>query len=146
MLIGTSKRLSHKVTDFTVNYRGAQINNVDCYKYLGVIINSTLNFNQHYKKTLKKAGLRIRLVERIWPNVSSNAAWLIYQLIIVPVFTYLTSDQISKLHSLTNRAGRIGGDNGVNIQSIHNKVLKRSCVFVRKALNGEVCSNLRKLQ
>lgn len=148
MLIGTAKRLSLNTDDFTVNYRDTQINHVFSYKYLGILIDSTLNFSQQFDRSYKKASSRIRLLERIRPNITSKVAGMIYRLMILPVFTYcsivhsdLTNGQIDKLQSLTNRARRIVGDHEVKIPYIYSEMLKQSCMFVRKCLDGNVCAN-----
>ncbi|XP_057294526.1 uncharacterized protein LOC130623037 [Hydractinia symbiolongicarpus] len=148
MLIGTAKRLSLNTNDCTANYRDTQINHVVSYKYLGILIDSTLNFSQQFDRSYKKASSRIRLLERIRPNITKKVAEMINRLMILPVFNYcsivhsdLTNVQIDKLQSLANRARRIVSDHEVKIPYIYSELLKQSCMFVRKCLDGNVCAS-----
>ena len=89
MLFGTSKRLNlfyDRLVILLVN--GSAVNTITCYKYLGVHLDPTLNFETHFHKIYKKAAGRVNLLRRIRSSIDNFSAQRIYQLMIMPIFTY----------------------------------------------------------
>ena len=84
-LYGTSKRLCKLnnprlkiVNSFeTINYTKS-------YKYLGLILNETLNMSEHKKVTMKKARSIVNLLRRIRPLIDPDTASLIFKVMILP--------------------------------------------------------------
>ena len=149
MIIGTAKRLSMNNENFKVTFRNTEINHVNSYKYLGVHINDTLTFQNHFNKIYKKASARLRLLERIRPNLDQSTARLIYQCMIVPIMTYSgtinvekSNGQLKELSSFTRRAQRIISDNK-SLFNIQNDIMIQSSLFVRKCIDGNVCDNFK---
>ena len=62
MLFGTGKRLNllHGC-QVKLSVNGAPINTTTCYKYLGVHLDPTLNFETHFQKIYKAAAGRVNL-------------------------------------------------------------------------------------
>ena len=85
ILFGTSKRLCKLnnprlkiVNSFeTINYTKS-------YKYLGLILNQTLNMSEHKKVTMKKARSIVNLLRRIRPLIDADTASLIFKVMILP--------------------------------------------------------------
>ena len=85
ILFGTSKRLCKLnnprlkiVNSFeTINYTKS-------YKYLGLILNQTLNMSEHKKVTMKKARSIVNLLRRIRPLIDVDTASLIFKVMILP--------------------------------------------------------------
>ena len=79
--------------------------------------------------------------------LSVEAAYKIYEMVIVPIVLYstlislqLTTTQQNKLRSLDNRAKRVvGGD--VKINRIENRMKKKACLVVKQCLDGNTCDN-----
>ena len=89
MIFGTAKRLSRlqgKQLNLMIN--GLPINSTTTYKYLGVQLDPTLNFETHFNKTYKKAAGRVNLLRKIRSSITCAAAESIYRAMIMPVFTY----------------------------------------------------------
>ena len=88
MLFGTGKRLNLlQGCQVKLSVNGAPINTTTCYKYLGVHLDPTLNFEMHFRKIYKAAG-RVNLLQRICSNIDYFSAQRIYQSMIMPIFTY----------------------------------------------------------
>ena len=89
MFFGTSKRLNlfhDRQVNCSVN--GSLVNTTTCYKYLGMHLDPTLNFETHFHKIYKKAAGRVNLLRRIRFSVDTFSAQQIYQSMIMPIFTY----------------------------------------------------------
>jgi len=127
-------------------YRHELVNKVHQYKYLGTYLDTTLNLNEDFTRSYKKATSRLRLLQKIRPFLTVKAAKSIYQSMIIPVITYsslmnlnLTSTQLNKLKSIDKRAETITGCN--NLRSIRGTILKNCCTTVRKCVDGKTCDN-----
>ena len=87
MLFGTSQKLA-KVDQFSVTINGYVIKRVTEFKYLGVIFDEHLSWNEHVKAVVSKAGRRVGLlglVRRCIPTHSANA---IFISMIRPILEY----------------------------------------------------------
>ena len=88
-LFGTSKRLcklNNPPLKIVNNFE--TINHTESYKYLGLLLNETLNMTEHMKVTTKKARSRVNLLRRIRPLIGANTASLILKVKILPILTY----------------------------------------------------------
>ena len=88
LLFGTTKRLTKLNEPLSVSYKESTLRQVSVYKYLGVEINSTLNLNSHFDATFKRASSRLRLLQKIRPQLNLPSAKAIYQGMIIPILTY----------------------------------------------------------
>ena len=89
MLFGTGKRLNLlQGCQVKLSVNGAPINTTTCYKYLGVHLDPTLNFETHFQKIHRKAAGKVNLLWCIRCNIDSFSAQRIYQSMIMPIFTY----------------------------------------------------------
>ena len=59
------------------------INYTKSYKYLGLMLNETLNMSEHMKVTMKKARSRVNLLRRIRPLIDADTASLIFKVMII---------------------------------------------------------------
>ena len=88
MLFGTGKRLNlFRGRQVNLSVNGSPVNTTTCYKYLGVHLDQTLNFDTHLHKIYKKAAGRVNLFRRIRSSIDTFSAQRIYQSMIMPVFT-----------------------------------------------------------
>ena len=88
MLFGTSKRLNllhDRQVNLSVN--GSAVNTT-CYKYPGVHLDPTLNFDTHFHKIYKKPAGKVNLLRRTRSSIDTFSAQRIYQSMIMPIFTY----------------------------------------------------------
>ena len=77
-----------KSAAFEVKLNGLKIAESAAYKYLGVVMDKSLTYAEHIKKTLKKASSRVKLLSRIRPNLTPHAAEIIYRVMILPLLIY----------------------------------------------------------
>lgn len=83
---------------------------VESYKYLGLTINSNLNFSQHMNNTLKTVAYKVLQLK----NCISQTALLLYKSMILPIINYAdifyhnkNMKVIKKFQMLQNRCIRI---------------------------------------
>ena len=84
------------------------------FKYLGVVFDERLNWNDHIKFILAKAGKRVGMLGRIRYCITWHSAKIIYTSMIRPIIEYYDTvwgccGQVNEnaLESLQRRAGRI---------------------------------------
>jgi Reverse transcriptase (RNA-dependent DNA polymerase) len=106
-------QLSTEMTEFPVLIDGVVIEYVDSIKYLGVIIDNNLKFDEHVEYVIKKAATKISYLGRLSRTLSKKTKILIYNCIVAPHFEYCasvlwgTSDlYLSKLQVLQNKGMR----------------------------------------
>ena len=76
-LFGTSQRLA-KVDQFSVSVNGSAIKRVTESKYLGVIFDEHLSWNQHVKEIVSKTGRRVGLLGRVRRYITTHSANAIF--------------------------------------------------------------------
>lgn len=108
-----TNRLQDNLTR-TVQIEGEQIQRVATMKYLGVILDEKLNFNEHIDYTIRKAARKFGVLCRINRFLTADAKILIYKSIIAPHFDYcasilfLASDQqMKRMQILQNKVMRL---------------------------------------
>ena len=113
---GTSQRIVKINKSFEVKFSNQYINETKSYKYLGVEVDHTSNLNSHFDKTYKKMTSRLRLLNKLRPNMTASAAASICNMVFVPLFSYcsllkptLTSTQVNRILSFERRAKEIIG-------------------------------------
>ena len=72
-----------------------KINHVDHTKFLGVIINSSLNWNDHIKTVCNKVNKSTGILHKTKRNVSAATLLLLYQTLIQPYFDYFKYNMVS---------------------------------------------------
>ena len=108
MLFGTSKRLN--LVDgrqLNIKVDGTCINCTTSYKYLGVALDPSLNFESYFDAIYKKAAGRVNLLRRIRNSIDSATAEKIYRTMIMPVFTYCGSIVLGWSNSRVNQIRKI---------------------------------------
>lgn len=80
----------------TYNHNGIiianeQVEQVNEYKYLGVVIDETLSFSSHANYITKKVARKINLLCRLGKNLSSWTRLLIYKTIVLPHFNFCST-------------------------------------------------------
>ena len=128
------------------------INTTTCYKYLGVHLDPTLNFETHFQQMYKKAAGRVNLLRRIRSRIDTRSAQRIYQSMIMPIFTYcgynslgwsesrkrmIRSSETRRLEIISSKCGPQNCD--LRFLTIDNLFQKRGRCFVFDCLNGTTC-------
>ena len=105
-IFGTSPRIK-KTTPLDIKINGTRLNQTTSYKYLGVHLDSTLALNEIFKSKYKKLSSRLRLLSKLRPNLTFQAAKKIYISIVVPVFTYCEIVNLNLSRTSTEKLERI---------------------------------------
>ena len=122
------------------------------YKYLGLTLTASLNISQHLTATIKKASSRVHLLKKMRSFMDAKTTKLIYQAMIVPIFTYgslalfgSTPLHIkSKIGKIEDRVQLIIGNNET-IPKAEDIKKKQLCIFVHKCLhNDDICCEFKK--
>ena len=124
-----------------------KINHTMSYCYLGNELDPSLTLSHNFDKAYKKASGRMNLLAKIRPFLSVEAAFKIFEMVIVPVLLYsslihlqLTATQAKKFKSIERRAKIIiGGEK--KICGLERRAKKKACKMVRKCLDNELCYN-----
>ena len=148
MLFGTAKRLATQPKDtITIRIDGLPVHHVASYTYLGNQLDSKLTLQDNFDKSYRKATGRLTLLAKLRCYLSTEAAFKIFEMVILPILTYstmislkLSDTQRKKLISLKGRAEKIIGG-GVNIRPIESQMKINACTFVRNCLDGNTCKS-----
>ena len=156
MLVGTHQRLS-KVTNFTIRAMDADdqqitLERVYVFKYLGVILDPALTWNDHIDYVAKKISSRLGLLRRSRKILPRQACVILYNAMILPLFDYccVIWDSCGKtnqqyLDKLQKRAAgiieghRVNQTDLIHTLSWQSLKLRRAyhiCLLVHKCLNN----------
>jgi Reverse transcriptase (RNA-dependent DNA polymerase) len=79
---------TNRSTDLQIRIEQQQLEKVETIKYLGVLIDSKLNFNDNFNYVLKKMAKKINFLGRIRKKLNKNSKVIVYQSIISPHVDY----------------------------------------------------------
>ena len=123
------------------------INYTKSYKYLGLILNETLNMSEHMKVTMNEARSRVNLLRGIRPLIDADTSRLIFKVMILPILTYCPYSTFvniptcveNKVQNIENRAQKIIG----KPLSYSMKNFQKRCIatYVHQCLTNNVCKN-----
>ena len=113
VVYGTKSKVS-KVKDVVLKLNGDELNRVPFYKYLGVYLDTNLNFNKHIDVSKKLISHKLYLLSKIRKYINELTAIKIFQTMIAPLIDYgdiiysgTSMKNLDKLQSLQNRGLRI---------------------------------------
>ena len=142
---GTKCRIT-KIHNLTISLNEEKLAKVPTYKYLGVYLDSTLNFNKHIDNNRKIFSHKLYLLSRICRYINEYTAICIYKTMIAPIMDYgdiiyagTNVENLDKLQRLQNRGLRICTNENHFIPVI---LLHQRCM-VPNLLTRRTC-NLRK--
>ena len=112
---GTRQRLArHKCDETDISLNGQSIKHTDTFKYLGVVLDDTLSFNDHVDYVRMKVSKILGIFSRIRPSLTLEAANRLYKATVVPVLDYCDAvwhecgqGKSDKIERLQKRAARI---------------------------------------
>ena len=90
MLIGTHQRLA-TVSNFTVQANGHNIERVNKFKYLGVVVDQNLSWKDHIEYIGKKISSRLGMLRRARKVLPRHACITLYCAMVLPLFDYCCS-------------------------------------------------------
>ena len=114
ILIGSNRKPESKVA-LTVSIFDHCVNNVTCFKYLGILISSDFTWTNHVEYMAGKINQRLGLLRRIKHLLPFRVRILFYKSLVMPLFEYadlVWGDKhnvtlMSSLQVLQNKAAKI---------------------------------------
>lgn len=146
MLLGTSKKLQKNRSNLKLFYRNNAICVATKYKYLGTMIDQTLNLSYQFDKMYKQVASKLKLLNKLKLFLNDEATKRVYQSLIQPLMKYncivnlnFTDTQRKKLQSIDRRAMHIVS-NDFKVNSI-DMIYKHAVLTVKKCLDTSICEN-----
>ena len=112
MLFGTQHQL-YNFENVNVIHRGIELEKCNKYKYLGIVLDSRLTFEEHANFIKSKTIGKIRLLGRIRHVIDRETAMLLYKTLILPIYDYCdyiyyplsiaSADSLQKLQNIAFR-------------------------------------------
>ena len=127
MAFGTRQKVK-KTTDVNIEVGGERLKVVPSYKYLGIILDSTLNYSQHINAVINAVLHKLTLLAKMKRYLHDDVAVKIYKSMLLPYLDYAdviyakaNSNDISKLQKLQNKCLKLclGKDNRFNTNRLH---------------------------
>ena len=162
MLFGTRSQLS-KLSDVKVYAGQSELERVESFKYLGVVLDPNLTFSQHIEYLKSKTLSKISLLGRARYFVDHDTSVMLYKTLILPYYDYcdfvyhcLSQKDCHTLQKLQNCSLRqiLKCDRLSPISDMHTvceiEVLERRrdrhvSHEMYKAINGNAPSNIKKM-
>ena len=129
MCFGTRQRIK-KIKNIKMSLMNTKIQQVPSYKYLGITLDTGLNFKLQIQQTIKKVSHKLYVLSKVRKFLSINSAILIYKTMILPYFDYgdivymfINKCELNKLERLQERCinicTRTYGRDNINIRSTY---------------------------
>ena len=114
MLMGSNRKLRNAKT-LLVSISNYEISNVNCFKYLGVILSNDLKWSDHIDYLTAKINQRSGLLRRIIHLLPFKARVLFNKDLVLPLFDYadivwgekINSTLMDKLQTMKDKAAKI---------------------------------------
>ena len=114
VLFGTRQRLIRSESHRPLYMEGKEVNQVKIFKYLVVVLDECLSFNDHISYVRSKVASRLGLLSRLRGCLTTEAANKIYVSTVLPILSYcdtcfspLGSTNRKSLERLQRRAAKI---------------------------------------
>ena len=130
MVFGAAKKLK-KLPAVNISVDGIPLQTVTTYKYLGVTLDSQLNYGRHVSNVLSNASLRLRQLRRMRSFLTTKAATMVYKNMILPIVEYgdvlmfaASAENRRKLQILQNKGLRcaLNTDRFTHVTDLHAEV------------------------
>ena len=123
-----SRHIVKKAKNVEIKLGGIVLKQVPSYKYLGMILDSTLNYNLHVNQVLRIVLHKLMLLSKMKKYLKDDTALSIYKSMMLPYFDYADvifdralNKDINKLQKLQNRCLKIcmGKKRRFSTEAIH---------------------------
>ena len=163
VMLFSHPRSNHRNELLKVNLNNRELENVTRFKYLGVLLDNHLNFQDHIKAVKGKVDMKTGLLWRIRTFISQDLALQLYKSLIAPHFAYcchiydgcsITSQrqlQVSQNNALRavlradNRSPTERLHESLNIEWLDVARQKTTCLEAFKIVHGLGPSNLNSI-
>ena len=113
MVFGSRQRVK-KAGHINIKINNESLKQVPSYKYLGLTLDSTLNYNQHIQSVLRLVLHKLHLLSKLKRYINDNVARCIYKSMLLPYFDYAdviynkaNATLLDKLQRLQNKCLRV---------------------------------------
>ena len=113
VMVFGSKTAVSKLPTFEILYNNEPLPKVLSYNYLGVTLDSKLNYNLHIKKLIATVSAKLKQFQRMRNFLNTKAALLVYKSMMLPIIEY--GDIFLSAASVENRK---------KLQTLQNKGLR----------------------
>ena len=120
MVFGSKCSLA-KLPNFEVKFGDTPLQVVTSYKYLGLTLDSQLNYNQHVNKTIGSVTGKLEQFRRMRSFLSTKAAVMVYNGMILPILEYgdvflraASAENRKRLQILQNKGLRCALNRGID--------------------------------
>ena len=126
---------------FEIMFHNTPIQKVLSYKYLGITLDSQLNYKLHVKKIIANASSKLKQFQRMRSFLDKRAAILVYKSMLLPLLEYsdiflsaTTVENRKKLQILQNKGLRCALNRGVDMSSddLHEEARLHKLAFRRE--------------
>ena len=124
VMVFGGKTVLSRLTPFQIQFDGVPLDTVSTYKYLGITLDSQLNYNKHVQKIVSCVSGKLKQFQRMRSFLNIKAALSVYKGTILPILEYgdifLDSTSLAnrkKLQVLQNRGLRCALNKGVETSS-----------------------------
>ena len=126
----SSRSKVKKCNKTNVVLNGERIKSVPSFKYLGVTLDPTLNYNQHISSTIGCVQHKLSMLGKIKKYLKREVALNIYKSMVLPYLNYgdviyskASSNDLDKLHRLQNRCLKLcqGQERRYNTNRLHRE-------------------------
>ena len=114
MLFATQRKLASSNERLKVYIKNDLLENVDCFKYLGIWLDPSLTWSNNTDKLVSTVNKRIGLLRRVRNVLPKHTLNLLYKSLVVPHFDYCDvvwgnacKTYLLRLDKLQNAAGKI---------------------------------------
>ena len=154
MLIGSHRKLAN-ISSMSVSIFDCNIESVNTFKYLGIILATDFTWLDHVEHVITKVNQRLSLLRRIKHFLPLTARLLFYNNLILPIFDYadvVWGDKnnvsiMNDLHVLQNKAAKIILDRPFHSSAtsalatlkrlnLEQRRFYHRCIYVYKCING----------
>ena len=75
-------------TELKMQVNNVVLEQVNSYKYLGIMLDQNLNFNMHVDYMCNKTRKKLGMLKRVRKYITIDTALLLYKTLVVPLFDY----------------------------------------------------------
>ena len=145
-MVVASRSKVKKSRNVDIRVDGERLKLVPFFKYLGMTLDSTLNFNLHIAQLIKTVCHKMTLLAKLKEYWNSETALLIYKSMLLPYFDYadvifckVNKRDLDKLQKLQNRCLRIckGVDRRFNMHRVH---VQSNVPYLNDRRKAHVCN------
>ena len=129
MVFGSPVKV-RQLPEFEIEIEGRPLSVVTSYKYLGVTLDSQLNYNKHVQNTIGRVSQKLKQLRCMRYFLDVRAATLVYKNMILPIMEYgdiflvgTTVENRKKLQTLQNKSLRCAllSDQDESVNELHKR-------------------------